>query len=33
MVAVEPDRPHTIQLLTLRVRLVDTFTSLRQGFL
>ena len=33
MVAVEPDRPHTIQLLTPRVRLVDTFTPLRQEFL
>ena len=33
MVAVEPDRPHTIQLLTPRARLVDTFTPVRQEFL
>ncbi len=33
MVAVPPDRPHTIQLLGPRVRLVDTFTPLRQEFL
>jgi len=33
MVAVPPDRPHTIQLLTPRARLVDTFTPLRQDFL
>jgi len=33
MVAVAPDRPHTIQLLTPHVRLVDTFTPLRQEFL
>jgi quercetin dioxygenase-like cupin family protein len=33
MVAVAPDRPHTIQLLTPCGRLVDTFTPLRQDFL
>jgi quercetin dioxygenase-like cupin family protein len=33
MVAVPPDRPHTIQLLTKTARLVDTFTPLRQEFL
>ena len=33
MVAVGPGLPHTIQLLTSRVRLVDTFTPLRQEFL
>ncbi len=33
MVAVPPGLPHTIQLLTPRVRLVDTFTPLRQEFL
>jgi quercetin dioxygenase-like cupin family protein len=33
MVAVPPDRPHTIQLLTQTARLVDTFTPLRQEFL
>ncbi len=30
---VPPDIPHTVQLLTLHVRLVDTFTPLRQDFL
>jgi quercetin dioxygenase-like cupin family protein len=33
MVAVPSDRPHSIQLLTPRVRLVDTFTPLRQDFI
>ena len=33
MVAVPPDRPHSIQLLTSHVRLVDTFTPLRQDFI
>jgi quercetin dioxygenase-like cupin family protein len=33
MVAVPSDRPHTIQLLTPTVRLIDTFTPLRQEFL
>jgi quercetin dioxygenase-like cupin family protein len=33
MVAVAPDRPHTIQLLTPSARLVDTFTPVRQEFL
>jgi len=30
---VPPDVPHTIQLLSEHVRLVDTFTPLRQDFL
>jgi len=30
---VPPGIPHTVQLLTARVRLVDTFTPLRQDFL
>jgi quercetin dioxygenase-like cupin family protein len=30
---VPPDVPHTIQLLSRRVRLVDTFTPLREDFL
>ncbi len=30
---VPPDVPHTIQLLSSHVRLVDTFTPLRQDFL
>lgn len=33
MVAVPPDRPHGIQLMTARVRLIDTFTPIRQDFL
>ena len=33
MVAIPPDRPHTIQLLTPHVRIVDTFTPLRKDFL
>jgi quercetin dioxygenase-like cupin family protein len=33
MVAVPPDLPHTIQLLTPTARLVDTFTPLRREFL
>jgi len=33
MAAVEPDRTHTIQLLTPCARLVDTFTPVRQEFL
>jgi len=33
MVAVPPDRPHRIQLLTPTARLIDTFTPLRQDFL
>jgi quercetin dioxygenase-like cupin family protein len=33
MVAVPSGRPHSIQLLTPRVRLVDTFTPLRQDFI
>jgi quercetin dioxygenase-like cupin family protein len=31
--AVPPDVPHTVQLLSEHVRLVDTFTPLRQDFL
>jgi quercetin dioxygenase-like cupin family protein len=31
--AVPPNVPHTIQLLSKHVRLVDTFTPLRQDFL
>lgn len=31
--AVPPDVPHTIQLLSKHVRLVDTFTPLRRDFL
>lgn len=30
---VPPDVPHTIQLLSKHVRLVDTFTPLREDFL
>jgi quercetin dioxygenase-like cupin family protein len=33
MVAVKPDMPHAIQLLTKPVRLVDTFTPVRREFL
>ena len=33
MVAVPPDLPHTIQLLTAHARLIDTFTPLREDFL
>jgi quercetin dioxygenase-like cupin family protein len=33
MVAVPADLPHRIQLLTPAVRLIDTFTPLRQDFL
>ena len=33
MYAVPPDVPHTIQLLTRHVRLVDSFTPLREDFL
>jgi quercetin dioxygenase-like cupin family protein len=33
MVAVPPDEPHRIQLLTPTVRLIDTFTPIRQDFL
>ena len=33
MVAVPPDQPHGIQLLTSHVRLIDTFTPVRQDFL
>jgi quercetin dioxygenase-like cupin family protein len=33
MVAVPPNLPHRIQLLTPTARLIDTFTPLRQEFL
>lgn len=33
MFTVPPDVPHTVQLLTEHVRLVDSFTPLREDFL
>lgn len=33
MFTVPPDIPHSIQLLTSHVRLVDTFTPLREDFI
>lgn len=33
MFAVAPDRKHTVQLLTKEVRLIDSFTPLRDEFL
>jgi quercetin dioxygenase-like cupin family protein len=33
MVAIPPNLPHRIQLLTTKARLIDTFTPLRQDFL
>jgi quercetin dioxygenase-like cupin family protein len=33
MVTVPPDVPHSVQLLTASVRLVDTFTPLREDFM
>ena len=33
MFAVQPDKKHTIQLLTEKVRLVDNFNPLREEFL
>lgn len=33
MFTVPPDLPHSVQLLTDHVRLVDTFTPLREDFL
>ena len=33
MVAISPDLPHRIQLLTPTVRLIDVFTPIRQDFL
>lgn len=33
MVTVPPDQPHTIQLMTPRLRLIDSFTPLRSEFL
>lgn len=33
LITVPPDVPHTIQLLSAHVRLVDTFTPIREDFL
>ena len=33
MVAIPPDQPHGIQLMTRYARLIDTFTPIRQDFL
>lgn len=33
MITVPPDVPHTIQLLSDRVQLVDTFSPIREDFL
>jgi quercetin dioxygenase-like cupin family protein len=33
MVAVPPDQPHRVQTMTPHVRLIDTFTPIRQDFL
>lgn len=33
LITVPPDVPHSIQLLSAYVRLVDTFTPIRQDFL
>jgi len=33
MFTVPPDVPHSVQLLTSHVRLVDTFTPLREDFI
>ncbi len=33
MFTIPPDVPHTVQLLTSHVRLIDTFTPLREDFL
>jgi quercetin dioxygenase-like cupin family protein len=33
LITVPPDAPHTIQLLSSHVRLVDTFTPIREDFL
>lgn len=33
MIAVPPNIPHTIQTLSAKVRLVDTFTPIREEFL
>ena len=33
MITVPPNVPHTVQLLSNHVRLVDTFTPLREDFL
>jgi quercetin dioxygenase-like cupin family protein len=33
MITVPSDAPHTIQLLTSKVRLVDTFNPIREDFL
>ena len=33
VITVPPDAPHTIQLLSAHVRLVDTFSPIREDFL
>ena len=33
LITVPPDAPHAIQLLTSKVRLVDTFSPIRKDFL
>lgn len=33
MFTVPPDAPHSVQLLTSHVRLVDTFTPIREDFI
>ena len=33
LITIPPDAPHTIQLLTKKVRLVDTFSPIREDFL
>ncbi|MFI3322798.1 MAG: cupin domain-containing protein [Rikenellaceae bacterium] len=33
MVYIEPNQPHTIQLLTENARLIDNFTPVREDFL
>ena len=33
LVTIPPDAPHTVQLLSPRVRLVDTFHPIREDFL
>ena len=33
LITIPPDAPHTIQLLTKKVRLVDAFSPIREDFL
>lgn len=33
MITIPPDVPHTVQTLTSKVRLVDTFSPIREDFL